>query len=216
MSSWLPQRLWYAWKQWPTRPERSPWNLFRLPARLPACSALTSMHILTSQIFNPRSRSELYDRRHFPKAGSWSGLCIWWSNFQQERSSTCQVNFFFFFFLTNGFWSPSPCFYTGLWQASPWESSQYFTLAWKLLQEARQPLGNIGSFWWRNFINRGRTLNTLIDIFGALKVPNMWGAATRSFHSSSYQSGMSTTALSQSGRRLFWKRVKGRVNYFSF
>lgn len=147
------QRLWYAWKQWPTRPERSPWNLFRLPACLPACSALTSMHILTSQIFNPCSRSELYDHRHFPKAGSWSKLCIWWSNFQQERSSTCQVNF-----LTNRLWSPSLCFYTGLWQASSSESSQYFTLAWKLLQEARQPLGNIRSFWWRNFINRAEHL----------------------------------------------------------
>lgn len=140
--SWQHQTLWHAWKHWFAQ-KRAP-EIF-LPAlpEPPYTSQILTPMFMYSAIWPPSPR----------KNEAWLKLCIGWSNFQPNCSSTCQVNFGQ---IVSG---PPLCVSTLSFGKRHFrESSKYFTLAWKLLWGSREPVGNPDTDWWWKFINRAEHL----------------------------------------------------------
>lgn len=138
MSSWL----WYAWKHWFAQNRAS--EIFS------SCLLYTNFHTHSPlSNINPMFMDSAVWPPSPPKAEGWFKIWIWWSNSQPNRSSTCQVNF-------RQIVSGLPlCVSTQSFGKRHFrESSQYFTLAWKLLQDSREPVGNAETDWWWKFINR--------------------------------------------------------------
>lgn len=100
------------------------------------------------------------------KNEAWLKLCIGWSHFQPNCSSTCQVNFGQ---IASG--PPSLCFHIEFWQASFQGELKVFHLGLKTPLRLQGASGEPWYWLMMTIYQQSWTFNALSDILGVIEKP---------------------------------------------